>query len=656
MHKNSALFPSYIKVQKGVLKNIKKVGNKEQKNNLTTEYNRFRLFYIPKTKRNKPKNPKKRKPSLRRSFFLPPFLSQRKSLTNRYKKFFYFLPPVIYKKKGIRKTLWSKKSRFHSKWRLKNPKFVSKRLMYSRFFRKIRKKEGLIRELFSFALRSSNFGPYQKFQKKRPFIFRAIQYFYKKFRRSRYSSARKWITRTKKRNHFFRSRTPWKHFNRLLKLRVGNQRIKQKFSAIHRRHRSNNKNFMVAQVHSNANVRTKFFSLFSRKINWLGKTKRPPSKRTSQHKTTKIITPTKSISLDYKFQNPYPNPRPHVSLLPAKAIKKSIPITPKADIRSFSTWSAVPAKKRLHFSHSPPKRLPRGWKTDYHFIAKYVKTKGHLTVLRQITRRDKRNRRFGRITGSHKARRSKRYPFKRWKWRFPRWKNFPRLRMDAPANQWAGSDLFPYRLYRRPQQPYRRRKPWEQKKHKRLRLIRQKSKWGRLLRRSEFITLQNRYFQVYSQFYGLASLTQLRAQNLHFRRSAIARHPKLSLALTHFNQQLDVSLCRLHLAPTLQIARLLIRQGYIRVNGEQIWTPRKKVQVWDLVQITAESDYFFGKYWYSRNKYQRYLYRQPQGRFKNVHPQKVVLSFGFFTRHSRITDLPRHDRLSWREFGRLLLI
>jgi len=105
VHKNSALFPSYIKVQKGGIKNIKKVGNKEQKNNLTTEPNRFRLFYIPKTKRNKPRNPKKRKPSLRRYFFLPPFLSQRKSLTNRYKKFFNFLPPVLYKKKGIRKTL-----------------------------------------------------------------------------------------------------------------------------------------------------------------------------------------------------------------------------------------------------------------------------------------------------------------------------------------------------------------------------------------------------------------------------------------------------------------------------------------------------------------------------------------------------------------------
>jgi ribosomal protein S4 len=110
-------------------------------------------------------------------------------------------------------------------------------------------------------------------------------------------------------------------------------------------------------------------------------------------------------------------------------------------------------------------------------------------------------------------------------------------------------------------------------------LIRQKSKWGRLLRRSEFITLQNRYFQVYSQFYGLTSLIQLRVQNLHFRRSATSRHSKLSLALTHFNQQLDVSLCHLRLAPTLQIARLLIHQGYIRVNGAQVWTPRKRVQV-----------------------------------------------------------------------------
>ena len=75
------------------------------------------------------------------------------------------------------------------------------------------------------------------------------------------------------------------------------------------------------------------------------------------------------------------------------------------------------------------------------------------------------------------------------------------------------------------------------------------------------------------------SVTQLRSQNLHFRRSAASRHSKLSLTLTQLDQQLDVSLCRLRLAPTLQVARLLIRQGYIRVNGEQIRTPGKKVQV-----------------------------------------------------------------------------
>jgi hypothetical protein len=34
----------------------------------------------------------------------------------------------------------------------------------------------------------------------------------------------------------------------------------------------------------------------------------------------------------------------------------------------------------------------------------------------------------------------------------------------------------------------------------------------------------------------------------------------------------------------------------------------------------------------------------------------MVLSFGFFTRYARISDLPRHGRLTWREFGRLLLI
>jgi len=51
-------------VQKGVLKNITKVENRKQKNKLIIEPNRFRLFYTPKTKRNKNSNPKKRKPYL----------------------------------------------------------------------------------------------------------------------------------------------------------------------------------------------------------------------------------------------------------------------------------------------------------------------------------------------------------------------------------------------------------------------------------------------------------------------------------------------------------------------------------------------------------------------------------------------------------------
>jgi hypothetical protein len=74
------------------------------------------------------------------------------------------------------------------------------------------------------------------------------------------------------------------------------------------------------------------------------------------------------------------------------------------------------------------------------------------------------------------------------------------------------------------------------------------------------------------------------------------------------------------------------------------------------VQITRESDYWFGKYWYSRNTYHRYLYRRRLEKFKHVYPQKLVLPYGFFTRPPRVTDIPRGDRLSLREFGRLLLI
>ena len=208
MHKDSALFSSYIGVQKGVRNNIKKVGNKKQKNKLTIAPNNFRLFCIPK--RNKPLNRKKIKPylvkiarpknvkgksSLRRSFFLPSFLFRRKSLTERDKKFFTFLPRALYKKKGMRKTLW-----------FKNPKFDSKRLLCSSWFRKIRKKGGLIPELVPVASRFSNLWPRQTSQKTGPFFFRAIQCLYKKLRRSVF--VRKRRSRTKKRKQFLRSRTP----------------------------------------------------------------------------------------------------------------------------------------------------------------------------------------------------------------------------------------------------------------------------------------------------------------------------------------------------------------------------------------------------------------------------------------------------------------
>ena len=334
----------------------------------------------------------------------------------------------------------------------------------------------------------------------------------------------------------------------------------------------------------------------------------------------------------------------------------------KKGTRGFSTLSRLIPKKirrvsrrvlRAHrtlpsFTDSRRRTKPRPW------VVKKSKRNPLLHVKRKSKWKDKK---WASKTGT-KHRNVKKFQrgFKRWKWRFPRWKRYPRLRGDWQPTRWQAMDLFPYRLYRRPHQPYRRRKPWQQKKHKRLRLLRQKTQRGRLLRRSEFLTLQKRYFQVYSNFYGHLTLRQLRKHALHFRNSSVSRTSRLSQALTWFDNRLDVTLCRLRLAPTLQIARLLVLQGYARINGDQVRIPEKRVSVWDLVQITLESEYFFGKYWYSRNRYQRHLYRQPRNRFKHVHPQKLVLPFGFLTRSPRLTDLPRYNRLSWQEFGRLLLI
>jgi ribosomal protein S4 len=254
----------------------------------------------------------------------------------------------------------------------------------------------------------------------------------------------------------------------------------------------------------------------------------------------------------------------------------------------------------------------------------------------------------------------RRYGFKRWKFRFPKWKFRPRRYWNSSkssgVSDWQFLDISSYRLYRRPHQPYRRRKPWAVKKHKGLRLIYQKTQPGHLLEPKDRLVLQQRYSQVYTKFYGNTKLHQIKERALHFRRLAKRRCSKNAAALSWYELRLDVSLCRLNLAPTIKIARLLISQGYVRVNGTQILTPEKRLTAWDVVQITLQSTYFFGKYWYCRNRYQRYLFKHRSNNFTNTFQHKAVLPYGFFTRPPRLTDLPRRDKITWEEFGRLLLV
>jgi hypothetical protein len=100
----------------------------------------------------------------------------------------------------------------------------------------------------------------------------------------------------------------------------------------------------------------------------------------------------------------------------------------------------------------------------------------------------------------------------------------------------------------------------------------------------------------------------------------------------------------------------LIAQGYVRINGTQTLTSERRLAVWDVVQITLQSTYFFGKYWYSRNRYQRYLFKQRFNNVTNSFLHRAVLPYGFFTRPLHLIDLPRRDKITWEEFGRLLLI
>lgn len=185
--RNYALSTSYIKVQKDVLKTIKKVEKRKQKNKLIIEPNRFRLFYARGTKINKIGNQKKRKadffkfshskkagtePLLRRPFLLTTFLPLRQSLIRRWQKFFKFLPNILYKKRVMRK-----------KQLLKNPQSGIKRLFYST---RIKNKAGTTRAPLSLnGTRPSKFLPHQKVHGKQSSLLRASPSLYKTFYLSR---------------------------------------------------------------------------------------------------------------------------------------------------------------------------------------------------------------------------------------------------------------------------------------------------------------------------------------------------------------------------------------------------------------------------------------------------------------------------------------
>ena len=50
-------------------------------------------------------------------------------------------------------------------------------------------------------------------------------------------------------------------------------------------------------------------------------------------------------------------------------------------------------------------------------------------------------------------------------------------------------------------------------------------------------------------------------------------------------RRLDVVLCRMRLAPSITVARILITRGYIWINKKQEMNPQKRIQLWDVVEI-----------------------------------------------------------------------
>jgi len=246
-----------------------------------------------------------------------------------------------------------------------------------------------------------------------------------------------------------------------------------------------------------------------------------------------------------------------------------------------------------------------------------------------------------------------------WKYRRSRWKRFEHYRRFSTwrwnnLGKWASFQLYPYKVYRRIHQPFRFSKAKQLKKNRWFRLLNKGSEQGFAINRQVRLRNQQQYTKLYSFFYGFTRPKQIAERSRHFLHLKGSGPQKKNIWLSWLERRLDVVLCRMRLAPSITVARILITRGYIWINKKQEMNPQKRIQLWDVVEIN-KNDMSFLRFWYLRNRFQKHAYKYRNLRYRFFHSQKAALPFGFMIKHPFASDIPKKDLTSVAEVERLFL-
>ena len=248
-----------------------------------------------------------------------------------------------------------------------------------------------------------------------------------------------------------------------------------------------------------------------------------------------------------------------------------------------------------------------------------------------------------------------------WKFRRIRWRKFERRQRipfrPRPLGLWSTFGIYPYKLYRRVHQPYRYRKAYRLKRNKAYYTLTKAVEAGGftgLWGANHRLRAHRIFSRVYRSFYGISKQKQVHQQFLRLQKISGGKRNKRNIGLSWFERKLDVTLCRIRLAPSVQFARMLIRRGYIWVNKKQVTTPHFRVAVWDLVEISKTFGAFV-RYWVIRQEIKRYAFKNKGLRYRFVFGQRSPLTFGFWTKEPFDLDVPEKDLMKIGMVERLFL-